>query len=183
VNLLPIEIYLLLVAVIPVGVCFVKWKRSLTWWSATMLCAAMSWIYFNLWMMVLDPPDNGFTNAVYFVTGWVWLLPVFGLVAMIFRAIESRFPGVSESRGAVLGYQLCVGLTAAIVIWNLVGRMSMERAVVEARHQLRQRGYDLRGREAADYEAGAWIVRYPDSDFGEIRLTRNGKMSWIGGPG
>jgi hypothetical protein len=183
VNLLPIEIYLSLMAVIPVGVCFAKWQHALTWWSATMVCAAISWMYFNLWMMVIDPPDNGFASAVYFLTGWVWLLPAFGLVAMIFKSIESRFPGVSESKVAVIGYQVCIGLTAAILIWNLVGRMSMERAVVEARHQLRQRGHEPLGKEVASHEAGAWIVRYPDSDFGEIRLTRNGRMAWIGGPG
>jgi hypothetical protein len=183
VNLLPIETYLFLVAVIPLGVCFAKWKRALTWGSAMLICAAMSWVYFNLWMMVLDPPDNGFAGAVYFVTGWLWLLPVFGLVAVIFRVVESCFPGASESKGAVLGYHACVGVTAAIMIWNLVGRMSMERALVEGRHQLRERGYDPRGREIPVYERGAWVVRYPESDFWEIRLTRNGKMSWIGGPG
>ena len=183
VNLLPIEIYMVLVAVIPVGVCFAKWKWCLTWRFATLICAAMSWVYFNLWMMFLDPPDNGFAYAVYFVTGWFWLLPFFGVISVIFQVIESRFPDASGSKVAVLGFRVCAGVTAVIVVWNLGGWMSMERAVVEARHELLKRGCDPRGREIAIFERGSWTVRYPDSDFREIRLMRNGKMLWIGGPG
>lgn len=61
--------------------------------------------------------------------------------------------------------------------------MSAGRAAVEARAELRARGFEPKGREILDYGDGHWIVRYPDTEFGEIRLTRNGSMSWIGGPG
>jgi hypothetical protein len=61
--------------------------------------------------------------------------------------------------------------------------MSAERAVTQARIELEERGHKPSGREIPDFEDGHWIIRYPDSDFGEIRLTRNGRMSWIGGPG
>jgi hypothetical protein len=54
-NLLPIELYLVLVGVIPLGVCFAKWKFGMSWIVASMLCAGASWIYFNLWMGMLDP--------------------------------------------------------------------------------------------------------------------------------
>ncbi|MCW1886631.1 hypothetical protein OKA04_17970 [Luteolibacter flavescens] len=182
-NLLPIETYLLLIVIIPVGVCLAKWRHSLSWWSATAACAAISWVYFNLWMAVLDPPDNGFANAVYFVTGWAWLLLPFALVAPIFRLIESRCPGEATCRMVSIGYRLCLMLTGAIVIWNLIGNMGKERAIVEARRELREHGYEPVGEEVPHREFGGWIIRYPDSDFGEIRLTRNGRMSWIGGQG
>ncbi|MCB1225398.1 MAG: hypothetical protein KDK99_06270 [Verrucomicrobiales bacterium] len=182
-NLLPIEIYLVLAGVIPLGVCFAKWKFAMNWKVAFILCAGLSWIYFNLWMAKLDPPDNGFANFVYLVSGWFWLLPIFAILFVGFRLTETR---ASSSRGlkvASVGFNICAGITAVIVLWNLVGRMSAERAVTQARIELEERGYKPTGREIPSFEDGHWIIRYPDSDFGEIRLTRNGRMSWIGGPG
>ena len=78
---------------------------------------------------------------------------------------------------------ICAVITALIVTWNFFGRMSASRAIVEARQQLHGLKYESRGREISAYETGHWIIRYPDCDFGEIRLTRTGRMSWIGGPG
>ena len=182
-NLLPIEIYMFLLAVIPLGVCFAKWKYSGTWTVATLVCAALSWIYFNLWMAVLDPPDNGFANAVYLVSGWFWMLPIFAVLLLPFRLGENRLPSERKSRIAAFGFSICAGITALIVIWNFFGRMSEGRAIAQARQELHRCGLVPRGQEIPDYEGGHWIVRYPACDFGEIRLTRNGKMSWIGGPG
>lgn len=88
--LLPIEIYLSLLLLIPLGVCFAKWRFSISWKLATAVCAALSWMYFNLWMMRLDPPENGFAGLVYLVTGWFWLLPIFVVFATIFRFRENR---------------------------------------------------------------------------------------------
>ena len=182
-NLLPIELYLVLVGVIPLGVCFAKWKFTLSWKVALMLCAGISWIYFNLWMAKLDPPDNGFANFVYLVTGWFWLLPIFAVFFVGFRLIERRATSVGRSKVTAIGFNICSGITVVIVLWNLVGWMSAERAVTQARIELEERGHKPSGREIPDFEDGHWIIRYPDSDFGEIRLTRNGRMSWIGGPG
>jgi hypothetical protein len=182
-NLLPIELYLVLVGVIPLGVCFAKWKFGMSWIVASMLCAGASWIYFNLWMGMLDPPDNGFANFVYLVTGWFWLLPIFAVFFVIFRLLERRPSSSARAKLAVLGFNTCASITTVILLWNLVGRMSAERAVKQARIELEQRGYKPGGREIPDFDDGHWIIRYPDSDFGEIRLTRNGRMSWIGGPG
>ncbi len=180
--LLPIELYLLLVVVIPLGVCFAKWKYALRWKIAIVWCAALSWIYFNL-AMALNPPENGFANAVYLVSGWVWLLPVLGLIGGVFRIVESRVSPISQLRIGSHGYRICAGFSAAVLFWNIFGRMSEERALIEARQQLEQRGYEPTGRELPEYDDGHWIIRYPDTGFGEIRLTRNGSMSWIGGPG
>ncbi len=182
-NLLPIEIYLFLVVVIPLGVCFAKWGYDMTWLKATFLCACLSWVYFNLWMGKLYPPDNGFANLVYFVSGWFWLLPIFALCAIGFWFADRRWPTIKDSGFAQCGALVCAGITAVIVLWNLGGWMSEDRAVTEARQQLSQRGYEPKGREIPEYQRGHWTVRYPDTDFGEIRLDRNGRMSWIGGPG
>ena len=182
-NLTPIEFYLILAFVIPLGVCFVKWRYSMKWIGAVTLCAALSWVYFNLWMSKLDPPDNGFANLVYLVTGWFWLLPIFVMFWIVFRLVEPRLRDGRQVGIGQWGLKICSVITALIVGWNLFGRMSEERAILEARHQLKERGYKPEGREIPDYDDGHWIIRYPDTEFGEIRLTRNGQMSWIGGPG
>lgn len=180
--LLPIEIYLLLVLVIPVGLCFAKWKNSSTWLGTAFLCAVLSWIYFILWMN-FDPPDNGLANAVYLFTGWFWLLPIFLIFVIVFRLFEIRVSIDTRSNVGRRGFQICWRLTVAIVIWNFIGRMSAGRAIQEARRELKERSLEPSGREMPVYAGGHWVIRYPDTDFGEIRLTRNGGMSWIGGPG
>lgn len=180
-DLAPIELYQILLIVLPLGVCFGKWRYSLRWTGAAAVCAALSWIYFNLWFGKLDPADNGFTNAFYGLTGWFWLLPPFVLFGMVFRRVERHVS--SERRRTLAGWGLhtCGAVTALIVAWNLFGRISEQRALKEARHLLEQRGYQREGREMPAYEDGRWIIRYPDSDFREIGLTRNGRLSWIGG--
>ncbi len=180
-NLLPIELYLILVIVIPLGVCFAKWKYSIRWRASTLICAGLSWMYFNLWMMKLDPPGNAFANFVYLVSGWLWLLPIFGVLFVIFHLIESRLLQPIRDKIGSWGFTLCSAVSVIIVIWNIFGRMSEQRAITAARHELKKRGYDPEGRELPKYDAGHWIIGYPDTEFGEIRLTRNGKMSWIGG--
>lgn len=182
-NLTPIEFYLTLAIIIPLGTCFAKWKYSHRWIAATAICAGLSWIYFNLWMSKLDPPDNGFANFVYLVSGWLWLLPVFGVFCLIFRLLETWTTEPIRIKIGTAGFSVCSTLALLILLWNLFGRMSEERAITEARHQLRQHGHEPTGRELPSYEDGHWIIRYPDSSFGEIRLTRNGKTSWIRGPG
>lgn len=181
-NLLPIEIYFLLVAIIPLGVCFAQWKYSARWKMAVVWCAAISWIYFNL-SVIFNPPDNGFVNAVYLVSGWFWLLPLLGIIGGVFRFVESRLSPARQVQIGSQGYRICAGISIAVLFWNIFGRMSEERAILEARQQLRQRGYEPAGREIPAYHDGHWTIRYPDNLFGEIRLTRNGSMSWIGGPG
>ena len=182
-NLTPIELYLILLLIIPLGVCFWKWKSSSGWLPATVICSALSWIYFNLWMAKLDPPDNGFANAVYLVTGWFWFLPIFAIIWIFFRLLECRLAVEKRQRIGACGFIACAAASSIIIAWNLFGRMSEQRAIPEARHQLKERGLKPQGREIAEYDDGHWIIRYPDTDFGEIRLTQNGKMSWIGGPG
>lgn len=181
-NLLPIEIYLILLAVLPLGVCFAKWKYSLAWTVATLVCAGLSWCYFNL-AMLLDPPDNGFANAVYFFTGWFWMLPVFTFFLLPFRLVETRLSSERKSQIGASGFSICRGVALLVVAWNLFGGMSESRAIAQARQELHRLKYEPRGREISAYEGGHWIIRYLDCDFEEIRLTQNGKMSWIGGPG
>ncbi len=179
----PIEIYLILLLIAPLGICFWKWQTSYRWLIATAVCAAVSWFYFNLWMWKLDPPDNGFANAIYLVTGWIWLLPFFGIFSALF-AILGRF--LSEKKKILagkIGFTSCVAISALVIAWNLWGRMSEQRAITEARNKLEEFGYQPNGREEAVYKDGHWIILYPDTDFGEIRLKRNGGLSWIGGPG
>lgn len=181
-HLLPVEWYLFLILIIPLGVCFLKWARSLDWPVAALICAASSWVYLNL-MMKFAPPNNGFAIAVYFVSGWLWLLPFFGVYFLIFNFLLGW---ISAERQKILGrggFRLCATLTLAILAWNLFGRMSEERAVIEARQQLEERGYQPHGQENPVYEDGHWFVRYPETDFKEIKLTRNGQMAWITGPG
>lgn len=130
----------------------------------------------------LDPPENGFSNFVYLVTGWFWLLPIFGVLRMVFGLVESRLSNESRQVAGRRGFKVCSIITAIIVVWNLFGRMSEPRALTEARHLLEQKGYKAEGREIPDYVGGQWIIRYPDTEFGEIRLTRNGRMERIGQP-
>jgi hypothetical protein len=182
-NLTPIELYLTLVVIIPLGVCFMKWRYSVRWTVATAICAATSWVYFNLWMAVFDPPDNGFANLVCFISGWFWLLPIFGFFALLAWFVERRITASIQLRLGITGFSVCSVLALLIVCWNIFGNMSEARAITEARRELRRHGYEPNGREVAECNDDYWIVRYPDADYREIRLTRNGKMSWIGGPG
>ena len=182
-NLTPIGLYLFLLLIIPLGMCFWMWKVSSNWLITAGICAVLSWIYFNFWMMKLDSPDNGFVNAVYFVTGWFWLLPIFGIGWAIFRLLEIRLANQQRQKVGSIGFIVCCVVTGIIVAWNLFGGMSEKRAIIEARYQLKKRGYEPKGRVVSVYEGGHWVIRYPDTDFREIRLTRNGGMSWIGGPG
>ncbi len=182
-NLLPIEIYMFLLAVIPLGICFAKWKYLLPWTVATLICAALSWVYLNLWMMVLDPPDNGFTSFVYLVSGWLWMLPIFAVFLLPFRLMENRLTTEKKSQIGACGFSICAGITALILLWNLFGRMSENRAIIQARLELHRRGLEPRGKQIPIYEDGHWVVRFPECEFREISLTRNGRMSWIGGPG
>lgn len=176
-NLTPIEFYLTLTIVIPIGVCFAKWKYSHLRISAAAICAGFSWIYFNLWMRILDPPENGFAIFFYLVSGWFWLLPIFGIFFLIFRLMERFISEPIRLKIGTVGLSVCSTFALLVLIWNFFGRMSMDRAITEARYQLHQHGHEPVGREIPIYEDGHWIVRYPDSSFGEIRLTRNGKMS------
>lgn len=182
-DLLPIELYLGLLLLIPLAICFAKWGWSLTWKVSAIICAAVSWLYFNLWMGWLDPSDNGFANAVYLFTGWFWMLPIFVFFCLPFKLIENRLCAETKFRIGRYGFTLIGIISAAVLMWNVTGRMSEERAVRAAREELIKRGYEPRGRELPSFEGGHWIVRYPDTDFREIRLSKNGKMSWIGGPG
>ena len=120
---------------------------------------------------------------MYLVSGWVWMLPLFGLFCMIFRLVEGRVSQPMLGKVGSRGFKACAVVTALIVVWNLFGRMNEQRAITEARRELIKRGYVPAGREIPKYVDGHWIIRYPDTEFGEIRLSRNGKMSWIGGPG
>lgn len=182
-NLLPIELYLSLILIIPIGVCFAKWSLDINWLTASLTCAFLSWLYFNLWFFELDPPENGFTTYFYFLSGWFWLLPFLGAFIILFHFVEKLLSKQTRQKTGVIGSVICLVITATIVIWNFVGRMSPQRAITEARSELIQRGYVPYGREIPDYQDGHWIIKYPDTEFGEIRLHRNGRLSWIGGPG
>ena len=182
-NLLPIDLYLVLVLVVPLGVCFGKWRYGIKWPVAAIVCGALSWIYFNLWMLEFDPPGNGFAQVFYLISGWFWLLPAFIGFLFVFRCAERRLSRELQQKIGSLGFMLCFLVTVGVVGWNLFGAMGEQRAVAEARQQLEKRGLEPIGRALPEYEDGHWIVRYPDTSFKEIRLTRNGRMSWIGGPG
>ncbi len=177
--LLPIEICLALVIVIPAGVCFAKWKWEWTSMSAVFICAVLSWVYFFL-AMNFDPPDNGFSNLFYLVTGWFWLLPVLFVLLPVFAFAKRKVGRQRAAEVGSTGFIWCARLTIAILIWNVIGRPSENRAVQEARKELRRNGHEPVGRELPSYRQGHWVIRYPDSTFKEIGLTRNGRMSWIG---
>lgn len=181
-NLLPIELYLYLFGIIPVGLCFAKWRFGLRWRVTAGWCAALSWVYCNL-AMLLYPPENGFARFVYLVTGWFWLLPLFLLLAALFHFIGRKMVGDLKVKAGRWGFQACALAAAGILAWSVFGHMSQERAVIEARSELRKRGLEPRGKEIPAWEDGHWIIRYPECEFKEIRLNRNGQFSWIGGPG
>ncbi len=179
-NPTPVELYHLLFGVIPLGFCFGQWKYQWRGWTTALLCACASWLYFQLWMVRFDPPDHGLTVLVYFVTGWFWMLPLLGLLMLAFRWLDPRLSASKRAKMARLGFRCCVVSVVLIVAWNFCGRMSATRAVREARRELKEHGYQPHGREEPFYRRGYWVVRYPETEFGEIGLSRNGKTAWIG---
>ncbi len=177
--LLPIELYQFLIIIIPLGLCFLKWKYAIRFVIAVFICSILSWLYFNLWA-ALDPPRNGLTNLVYLLSGWFWMLPVFCIVSILFYCSERYLSEQKRQRIGLWGFRICSAVTVIILGWSFFGRMSERRASVEARRQLERRDLKPQGREILDYVKGYWIVRYPDTEFGEIRLGRNGEMLSIG---
>ena len=112
-NLTPIELYFFLI--LPLSACFWKWQVSSKWISTTGICAVISWFYFNLWMTKLDPPDNGFANAVYLVTGWFWLLPIFGVFYIIFRLVERCLVIERRPKIGSAGFMFCAVFSGVVV--------------------------------------------------------------------
>jgi hypothetical protein len=184
--LLPIEIFIMLYFLIPLGVIAYQWKQDTSWWKLTIAASVLSWLFFNASMRI-DPPDNGFANAVYYVSGWFWMLPLLGLLYIFSLGFNLVFKNFSNStlRKDIgkYGFRVFSVLSTFCVLWGVFGQMNSERAIAEARKQLKKYNYTISGREYAVFEDGHWIVKYPDTDFKEIGLQRNGSISWIGGPG
>ncbi|MBK1815239.1 hypothetical protein JIN84_06420 [Luteolibacter yonseiensis] len=184
--LLPSEILLSLYLLIPVAIVAFHWRNAVGWVWSSVACAALSWLFSNT-AMFLYPPDNGLANFVTFVMGWFWMLPPLWLLLSVDSIIQriwmrsSRLPLRRHLGGVVFRHVSIISLV--IMSWGMLGWMSRDRAVVEAGRELSERGYQIVGPEEAVFSKGRWIVRYPESDFGEICLTRNGRMAWIGGPG
>jgi hypothetical protein len=184
--LLPSEIFLSLYLLIPIALVAFQWRSSVGWVWLTMVGAAASWLFCNA-ALFLDPPDNGFAGLVYFATGWFWMLPpLWLLLAMDFIihkiCVKSGLLPLRQHFGGVV-FRGISSVSLMVVLWGLVGWTSRERAIVEARRELSDQGCQIVGPEDAVFSNGRWIVRYPESGFKEICLTRNGRMFWIGGPG
>jgi len=176
----PIEIFMTQFLLLPIGVCFTRWAFSFSWVSAFLLCAAVSWVFINL-SLWLDPADNGFANVVNLFLGWVYLLPVMGLSSLLFLIAGKKMNPEKRATVGRLGIKVIITIFAISLVWNLVGWMPESRAIKEAANRLSEHSYSPTGDPQARLEAGKWIVYYPESEFKEIGLTRNGKVSWIGG--
>ena len=185
-NLLPSEIFAVLYLLIPMGLVAYRWQYDIAWWKLWLICASLSWVFFNTYMAI-DPPNNGFANFVYLVTGWFWMLPMFGLMLFSDLLLMRIFRNISQSpwrsRLGRIGFSTFLVASALCFLWGLFGQMSRDRAIIEARNELLNRGYEIVGPEDAVFLDRHWVIRYPESKFQEIRLNRNGSMSWIGGPG
>lgn len=183
--LLPSEIFLTLYLLIPVALVVFRWQHAMTSGTLAMTCAALSWIFFNTFM-VINPPDSGLAALVHFVIGWFWMLPLLGIllcVDFLLHEICVRFFRTSlRSRWGGILFRCIATVSLMVVFWGTTGWMSRERAIVEARRELSDHGYQIVGPADAVFAEGHWIVRYPQSAFKEISLNRNGGMSWIGGP-
>lgn len=184
--LLPSEIFLTLYVLIPMSLVVYRWQHPVGRVTLTMACAAASWLFFNA-CMVINPPDSGFGGLVYFVTGWFWMLPLFGIllgIDFIIHLIWMKFvPTLPRERLGRVFFRGVAAVSILVAFWGLVGQMSKERAIVEAGRELSDQGYQIVGPADAEFAEGHWIVRYPESEFIEICLNRNGSMHWIGGPG
>lgn len=183
--LLPAEIFLSLYLLIPMALVAFRWQHSIGWGTLTMACAVSSWIFFNA-LMIISPPDHGLARLVYFVTGWFWMLPIlFLLLCMEFIIrwiwVKLDLPSLRERFGEVFLKGIS-SVSTLILLWGLVGQMSRERALVEARRELSGLGYQTVGPADAVFSKGHWIIRYPETDFKEICLHRDGRMAWIGSP-
>ncbi len=182
----PTEVFLSLYLTIPLGLLALRWSRGIHRSILFGVCAILSWMFFN-GFMAISPPDNGYANYVYLVSGWFWMLPFFSLLMgldVLITFIWRPFHGSLRQRA--IGRFAFIGLLVISVfcaLWGVYGQMSESSAVKAARYELEKRGYIISGREQPAFVQGHWIIRYPDTDFREIRLHRDGSMSWIGGPG
>lgn len=185
-DLLPSEIFACLYFLVPLGLITYHWQYRVSGRCLTAICAGLSWIFCFL-LMTFDPPDNGFTGLFYLVSGWFWMLPLFGLLWWVSEKGGREWEGSEESSSKRrLGRIAFVGISVFSIFcfsWGWLGQMSRERALVEARRAVTANGFRIVGPEEPVFEDGAWTVRYPQTEFKEIRLERNGAMAWIGSPG
>lgn len=191
-NLLPIDLYLWLFPLVPFSLCWAGWGCGLRFRSAVLMCAPLSWGFFMLWFGVLDPPRNPVTGLSYAVTGWFWMLPLLGAGWLLFRGVGHLLGEDRRRVAGRFGWIACTGVAAVLLGWGLFGRMSGARAVHEARQQLISRGHSVGGPAETGWQRGRWtyfgwrpghwVVGFPEVEAGEVALTRNGRLVWIGGP-
>lgn len=71
-------------------------------------------------------------------------------------------------------------VSAFCMFWGVFGWIGEEGAIEVAEYALKRRGYTPQGEVIAELNGGQWTLYYPETEFKEIGLDQNGRMSWIG---
>lgn len=181
----PIEYFvispIILLVLTPIYRIKVEWVK---WWHLFAGAAAASWVMSNAALLV-DAPDNGVAYAASMIVGWIiypiLLLPVWILDLAARRVIPTlrQKPELSAGVNAIVNgahWVVALGL-----VYGLFGWIPEGGALVAARKELIERGYTIIGEPRPRWVWGEWRIEYPESDFSQITLDRNGRMTSIGG--
>ena len=181
-HFLPLEIYLTLIPIIPLSLCFARWKFSLTWKQTFLMAATCSWLYFNYWLIEFAPFHDGPTQAAYLLGSWFGLLPILTIFAPIFHFMGSVLSPTSIKKYSTLGFLGTLVFSLLALLWSHFGWINEAEAIECARTQLIQHGHTPKGPEIAQFCDGNWVVHYPETKFQSIGLSNNGRVRWISFP-
>ena len=148
-------------------------------WSIT---AILSWLVLNydLW---LNPPHNGMAFGGTSWFGWIWALPVTGVLWLLQALLFRIRPGLRQCPAFQSHCRIGVGLsrvlTVLLILVGMFGWISADRAIKIATGQCARQGHIPLGTPHAIWSWSNWTVRFGDAPGPSIDISRTGAL--IGG--
>ena len=185
-NVSPSEVFAWTMLLVPIFLVFIRWSyRDITWLHLLFLGTVSSWVLVNVHLR-LDPPENGFANAVNLILGWIYFLPVlllFWLLEFLLTLVWKGFHASQfKKRVSWVGLRISILLLTIGFGYGLFGWIGESYAIERSRTELIRRGHTPKGKITTSWSWGRWTIFYPETEFGQIVLDRQGKMSAIGDP-
>ena len=180
----PSDVFAWTMLIVPLLLVFIRWThRDVTWLHLLILGVVSSWVLVNLHLR-LDPPDNGFANGVNLIFGWIYFLPfllLFWLMEFLLSAVWKGFHA-SQFKGRVawVGLRISILILAVGCVYGMFGWIGESHAIECSRTELVRCGYVPDGEISTSWSWGRWTINYPETEFGQIVLDRQGKMRSIG---
>ena len=173
------DAFMMLLITIPA--CLVAAKLSypkLPWTVIWLATAVLSWIVGNaiLWAY---PPDNGFAGVVMLFTGWIYMLPILGVLSLLYLPLR-RWKRSRGARIAAVGFFV---LTVGFPVVGCFRWIPESKAREVASNELQKRGHLEFEICSAQRTWDGWTVHValPDQSDYPVYLSRSGFFSGMGG--